>query len=1127
MRTKTEILTNSSMLLTCANEWLDMAIGEDINSNWNDERLAYISRIVKTRLREHNWLEDIDQISRFYKKTGMSVRTMTEMVHCAHITHNHGESCDSLIFQLVSLLILHLSLEGHIQLRFGYSIRLPYNPSVFEWFYKRKLVADSISHIYMTASPKRYNYFKDSIPAKYSNYFYELGDNNRSTRQRAAMNLIETIIYCRIQSLDNISVVSLGEYYNANAEAAAHYISTNDQHNKTSTITYGIYLEMLDIANNSDLKKTYNEWIASNPISYSENIANKKDMANNISQVSLVRKMTCDSLDHEKYEIETLVSEVDVITIGDFTISFKANMLEFNPNRLIHDGYWKKTQLDYINTPSESGTKKIRNSRLAYLNSYLFDYLPKFFKSNPDCGLTYPSTPSEFLGFVYVKSSETLRSNHYNKNTKIFYPVGLLDYIYAITDERSYAMGLTKTNSGRDAISTIQRYFDFVIAKFSGIPCCKLESNPISDFDKNIGKGYGYKHSIKEKIDLDYWILLRMYLIEVTNACLKNAEDVVFNGKKNNESLKIDKTIEWLEHKVHIDFFDASQLLKFNFSDWKNPVSIIEYQGLLTLTLLAWSGLRDSNVLWLDVGNFTQFCQEKYSDDDFVELFVNTDKARTEGYTSAIPGHIMSLLERAAILRLQVNRAGFNEPIPYRGETNSKWPDIRPLLQRTVSNTSSFHKADFLLVIVSEFEKCLFKHNKKMKSQGEIGLDFGSCLYFQPLYANALNFKRIKPYLHAEQDYSATLIHIETGERYKFTPLKKSVAWTPHSLRKTFDSVCSVLADPRTVGLISTGQKPETVGYYTVNTPEETARIRAIHDASGLNKQFAPEILNEKSASKCKIASVNDLLINEEEYLKQHALGTATTNFGCYSMSSIVVNGIKSPIEALVLASANEIAFNRTHICPFNNECPKEVLAALMGEKCCAVCPYAIVSRDHAVAIGAELKRLGDIAADLTKTLKNSRSLTSGEKDRLKQERMIVIKNISGWLVRHNFLSKNINTNDYFTGKKNDMLVKHISSSISGKNIIDRLMETDGISTVTSPRLEREASKLNRKLTALINMQPDVFEKLDSHSASESEVAIQLINSICTANNFNTSELASRLEESNAALSKIKMVELQ
>ncbi|MEH8173547.1 hypothetical protein [Aeromonas veronii] len=1040
-----------------------------------------------------------------------------------------------MIYLIISFLFIHLSFEGHISLRFGHQIHLPATPNVFRWFYLRGLIVSSVAHVYMASTPPRYVELREYLPEKYRPFIDDLSNDKRSTRQRAAMNMIEALTYSKTSSLDNVSVDILIEYYNANEEAASYYISTNDLQNKISTITYLIILEMLDSANGSTLRTGYEKAIARNSLVVESPLDNnkKKNLVKVISTAGDVTKLTNKHINAHEYEVESTLREISVISFGDYTFSVRDSLLSFRPSELSHDDYWKKTQLDFVASATESGTKKVRESRLAYLNSYLFDYLPTFFRSHPNIPIKYPSSPSEFLSFVFVSQSHTMEHAHFGELEGTMYPVGLLDYIYAITEEKSASKGYLQTNAGRDTVACIQRYFDYVIAKFSGIPSCKLESNPISDFDKDSHKGYSYKHTVKEKISLDYWVLLRTYLCEVTKAVLDNAENVIFNKGKNKNNFKVNKTIEWLEHKVYIEGFNASWLKDFNIEDWKDPVKFTQYHGLVNMTVMAWSGLRDSNILWLDVRNYSQCCKNEYTDDDFVDLYVNTDKAKTEPYTSQIPGHVMRLLDRAARLRMKVNRVGFNEPIHYNGESSSKWPTILPLLQRTPLNTSHYHnsqrcrESSFLLHLLLEFEKCLLAHNKKMILENREPIDFESSLYWLPLYANQATFRNTKNFVHAEQDYTATLRNKSTGVGHAFTPLKRAVIWTPHSLRVTFDSVCSVLASPKAVGEICTGQSEKVVGYYTINTHEESALIRSIHDASGLKKQFPPSILDQNRNETARIASINEIRVDENEYLKRHEQGTAINDFGCHSMSSIAVSGMRSPIETLSQASANEISFNRTHICPFNNECPKDVIAALAGEKCCAICPYAIICCDHAVAIGVELKRLGDIAVDLTKQIKNGSNLLNAEKESLKRDRQLIIKSVSGWYARHQFLSTHINSRNFYTGSKNDKLVKHISGSFSGQNIIDRLIESDGVSTMTSPKLEREASKLNRQLTALMNKNIEAIEILEDNSNSEAEVALRLIKIICNTNKISETQLAKKLTNPALITSSIKIGEFK
>ena len=109
---KTEILTNITEASACAENWLERATEDGRNANWNNDRFAYMSRHVLIGLHKNNWLNDIDNISKFYSKTNRTQKVMTELVNHISVTHEHGSPGDSHIFQIVSLLLLHLSFEA-------------------------------------------------------------------------------------------------------------------------------------------------------------------------------------------------------------------------------------------------------------------------------------------------------------------------------------------------------------------------------------------------------------------------------------------------------------------------------------------------------------------------------------------------------------------------------------------------------------------------------------------------------------------------------------------------------------------------------------------------------------------------------------------------------------------------------------------------------------------------------------------------------------------------------------------------------------------------------------------------------------------------------------------------------
>ncbi|NOI15834.1 hypothetical protein [Vibrio hepatarius] len=1102
LRKETTLESSIDVVTNSALKWLLKAQAGRDDATWSNDRLSYVAnRVAISITTDKNWLNDINKISQIITET-TSEKGRATLLNEVGITGRGGKNFYSMTLYMLSLLTLHLASKGHISLKYGHKIHLPPNPAQFLNFFERGLVSDVISHLYAVSTPPRFELCKEFIPKCLKDVMEELGDNIRSSRQRSIMNCMELVTYLNVSKLSSITAEDLTHYFIVNKMA------------KGSALMYSTFVQMLDRAFGSTLQQEWSKIAESGVCSGNMNVKEDVQATSKIKTFTTkkeVTDMTCDSIDYKDVVIETLTEEVTVLQIGDHHVSVKMSLIDYNPENLTEDSYWKRTQIDYLRQATEKGTKKSKKNRLALLNSYIFDYLPVFFKNNPDTKFKFPQSPSEFLSYIFICRSDTYLLSQFGSDlgsdVDDVFPVSLLDYIYAITEEKAALRGNIKTNSGRDTISEIQRYFDFISAKFSGIPECHLSVNPISNFDKNLRAGYRYNKTNKSKIEMNYWILFRMFIRELSYALVKNAENVVFHNKPNKTKFKINKTLEWLDTKIKIKEVDLSFLGKFAFQDWKAPCYVTNYQTMSSVYLMGWSGLRASNVTWLDIRSYSCMCSNNYDENSFVELFINTDKAQEEPYTSSIAGHVMLLLDRIAKLRLEVDRHGFNEPINYQGEKGSKWGEIRPLLQATKKNGIPIHHTGILLAIVDVFEKCLREHNKQATKEEEF--EFETETYYLPKNANSLTFRKIPNYVHAATDYTATIKYTTDGYSLPFTPLNRATKFTPHSLRVTFDSVCSVLADPESVGKISTGQGAETVGYYIKNNREDVAEIKEIQRKQGFMGQFPAAITASRLRTYLPIAAAKDEVIDEQEYLREHALGTAATSYKCVSLSTIKVKGGLPPIEALIKASANQIAFNRTHICPFNNDCPKDVIQALYGEKCCAICPYAIISVKHRVGISAELKRLGDIAFDLTNQVKNGNLLKS-EVEKLKDDRDRVIKSISGWLARHRFLSKNTNSGEYFTRKKHDDQLNHISGTIAGHNLIYRLKEVEGISTLESPKLEREARKVTKKVKALLNTSPNSFS-IEDDNVSDVSVALEMIRTICNLNEINESDLSTQL----------------
>ncbi|WP_095498389.1 hypothetical protein [Paraferrimonas haliotis] len=1100
MRNKTTILTSQQSVAESVRLWLLDSYLDSDSLSWNSNRIGFVAKKLNTLFEcNYYWLENLSTLSDFFcKKTTDSKHSRMEFCNSIGFFTNLGHECYSTVTYLISLMFLHLSEQGHVVLRYGHQIKLPPAGVSFLKYYKLGLVPKLIAELYAMSTNSRFNSCKGLLNAKCIDELEKIGSETSSTRQRSLLNTMEVASYFGISSINEFDTDMFYEYFCINEVAEG------------STLSFLFFLNLYDKVYDGKLSDEWGSTIKHHVSAVKSNASTSKIKI--IDQPGLVRASTNSYINAEEVELQHEEKTSNFLKFGSFEFNVKSKLTDFSPDKLEQESYWKKTQCDFVNSFSESGTKKSQKLRLSYLNSYLFDYLPQFFSSKIDLPYPRPISPKYFYPYIYIKPSETLIEHAFGKEVGVELPVSLLDYIYTITEEKALLQGSHRTNAGRDCISLIQRYFDFLISKFSSIPECRIDSNPITDWDKNSRAGYNLSGTNKEILELDYWVFLRDYIKLIANVLVENAENVVFHGKDNKFIFKIDKYISWRNFKVHIDEVDLTELGEFAFQDNKNPVYTTAFQGFVSLYVLAWTGMRDSNALWLDVRSFDSLVSESFDDDDLVELFVNTDKIKTSPFKIQIPSHVMKLLQRVKELRLEVDRNGFNEPIDYKGAATSKWGKVKPLLQATKKNGSPYSsKRNLLLFCCRTFENFLEAHNKTASEKDEATklISYTSSIYYLPLKANQKTFRQNTNTFHRDQDYTWVIKYLKSDYECTYTPIKEAVTWTPHSLRATFDSIMSLLVDPKEVGEISTGQSEGVVGYYAQMKLSEAKKVRRL----GCNL-VSENKLPMQVSSATKVLSAKDESVDEKAFKIFHSQGKAAEQFGCISLSHIEVSNNISPLEALKNASSQQLAFNRTHICPFNNDCPKEVISLLNGQKNCSICPYALFCKDHAVGISAELKRLGDISAEVSKKIEHP-NLFEREKQGLKRELNYLIQAIAGWYARHVFLAKKINSEEFFTGKADEKLIVHVKSSSLGENLLNRLVESHDVPTLQSEKLKRSAAQITRKIKALLRTSPDVFIA-ESNEADELSVALQMIKTICEFNNIEVGEIMEALASPQA-----------
>lgn len=762
-------------------------------------------------------------------------------------------------------------------------------------------------------------------------------------------------------------------------------------------------------------------------------------------------------------------NERSVVKIGNWEIA-SADLYQYKPDLLNDENYtnsfWSSTQADFLNSQNyEKSTKRMKSRALMHLNYYIFSYLKSFYLGFSGDHV-FPGQPRDFHGALYTHKSDTVKKHLYRSSDAKF-PMIVADFVEVLQKKSARSK-----SSARDILATLRQYFDFVITRYSSIDKCKLEANPFSAFDSVRGEAAPKKVKTK-KIDFEYWLYFQAYVLHLLEALIEYAED---DQNGNYESSDIPLNVEFktlgeklvignVEHRIDGDIFLSP--IEINTNGLTRSIPNLFDIGVYLV--MATTGLRQANVLWIDARNFDEGFDDSLDDGMYSEIFVSADKTKTEGFYSATTAKVIRLMRRIRNIRKKLVDIPY-EPIPYNDDSESKWGEILPLFQSRPSNITEYKKFKLLLL---SFEKFMRDNSLQLKSVFRIA-------HYDSETGDISDAKDDKGSFINEYRIRAS-----AGDFVPFSPVKMYSDISPHSLRVTFDSFMSVMTDEETVGRIFTGQGAVTVGSYTKNTPLEEMSVKALASKAGITIAPVSQSENEK-----------ELIV---EKLKEKGLSGASV----FTISGI---GKEKPIDNILKdLSREEWAINKTHICPYNNICPDDILVDLGGKKNCALCPASISTVEDGPAIAALIKKLCDEVADINEELEKE-GYNKSERRELMDKRLSITKEACSWIVRHKYLNSILESEQFgvFPGGEDRVksTLKYMEPGSPEVNILSRLIEVENAPALQSERLKKEADRMSRILVKKIK-----DGAVDFRRHSPVELAASLIRKIANINEIPVQEI--------------------
>lgn len=644
------------------------------------------------------------------------------------------------------------------------------------------------------------------------------------------------------------------------------------------------------------------------------------------------------------------------------------------------------------------------------LISYLLIYLPAFFVKRDGDLKNYPTSFNDFSCPYFVSRNDRLTKLVSREKEA---PITLIQYLNFYSDQFQW-----ESDTLYARLLKFDGFFNWIVDNTFLLPDSEKFSNTISS--ENYPKTSRKSHTVKKPIPSRYFGSLISfcysleYMLDHINGMvydykpsyLKDSEyahleytPVFYDGEKYVSVNRNPGRIEQKLIHTSLDEMEVSSVWKglwgrigswakediiaierlnytpiFYFEDKAYPIqrcqrfySFCNYQTdvfdgrviaphpIRILLLMCETGIRQQHIKWLDVNTFD--C--RVDDSCRVELeplLVNTDKSHDQWIS--IVNHRVIDLCRNQKEWLNANQIeGIHEPVWYGNTLGSKFGKFNPLFRHTVKDVHTSVDEAWTFI--------LFSFQNFIKFQLE-DIELPDLVRYMEKGSSVKDFDRLGMSVYSPFD-------LDDSKSYSCR-----VRHTPHALRATFVSERMTYLPPSIIGANMTGQTEYQVHYYNVvDTTKRQNHSELLEEALKESLESAdtgvpPQIARMASEIHAKMKI--DIEDDPVEAIATH---------GLISLSNIEQD--KTGIEILKAKKHTQLAFNDTHICPFNNVCPQEIIRDYGAGRPCSMCPYALRGSCHLPAISATKDRARELMHELKKTIQKFKKRKNSNKVELEK----------------------------------------------------------------------------------------------------------------------------------------------
>ncbi|NAW65677.1 hypothetical protein CAG72_10655 [Photobacterium halotolerans] len=368
--------------------------------------------------------------------------------------------------------------------------------------------------------------------------------------------------------------------------------------------------------------------------------------------------------------------------------------------------------------------------------------------------------------------------------------------------------------------------------------------------------------------------------------------------------------------------------------------------------VIAETGIRLIAARWLNEDTYDRAVNRSlFNEHSYMttKLWVNSDKSH-DAWEADVSESVIGILDRQSKWKKKFLN-GKDIPIYYDGHVHSQFEMIRPLFAQLNNNS---RVTDSYATVSDGTYRSVFKN---------------ILLHFSYIYSQ-LDVMELTPI-----DIDHDLDLAENLARLKEMKGENRIEITPHSMRSQVVSDKITILPPyiikRSTGHISDAH----VIYYAQISSKYIETQRAAQDQE-FRDFIAPMIINtrdEQSAIRRAFGIDSDAAMSDFGAIVFAEHNSQKTRNGMKFVKDMLKELEDKPEGTFSIMDV--LAFNSTHICPFNNNCPTDIKTdSILGLTPCGGCPYSIKTVDHLPAISAHIRAITDKAADYEITINEAKA---------------------------------------------------------------------------------------------------------------------------------------------------------